>query len=88
LPVAEGLLAYAEKRYAEAMARLGSVRTIAAHSGGSHAQRDVLAQTLLAAAEKGGQLDLARALLNERLSLRPHSILNQTWMDRVVLESR
>jgi hypothetical protein len=88
LPVAEGLLAYAEKHYAEATVRLGSVRTIAARAGGSHAQRDVLAQTLLAAAEQGGQLALARALLNERLSLRPNSLLNQRWMDRVVLDSR
>jgi len=83
LPAAEGLLAYAEKRYAEAVAPLRSVRTIAARSGGSHAQRDVLTQTLISAAENGGQWALARALLNERLALKPDSTLNQRWRDRI-----
>jgi hypothetical protein len=81
LPVAEALLAYAENRYSEAVTLLGPVRTLAVRIGGSHAQRDVLAQTLLSAAEKGGQIQLARALLNERLALRPLSSLNQTWME-------
>ena len=44
-------------------------------------------QTLLSAAEKSGQRALARALLNERLELRPRSILNQRWMERVKLST-
>jgi tetratricopeptide (TPR) repeat protein len=84
LPVSEALLAYAERRYASAVGLLVPVRTRAVSAGGSHAQRDVLAQTLLSAAEKAGQIQLARALLNERLELRPHSILNQSWMERVM----
>jgi len=84
LPVSEALLAYAETRYSETVMLLGPVRTPAVRAGGSHAQRDVLAQTLLSAAEKAGQIHLARALLNERLALRPISGLNQTWMDRVM----
>src|SRR5258708_33602747 len=84
LPVSVALLAYAENRYSEAVTLLGPVRTLAARAGGSHAQRDVLAQTLLSAAEKAGQIQLARALLNERLALRPTSSLNQTWMERVI----
>jgi hypothetical protein len=84
LPVCEALLAYAETRYSEAVMLLGPVRTPAVRAGGSHAQRDVLAQTLLSAAEKAGQIQLVRALLNERLALRPISGLNQTWMERVM----
>jgi tetratricopeptide (TPR) repeat protein len=84
LPVSEALLAYAERRYASAVGLLVPVRTRAVRAGGSHAQRDVVAQTLLSAAEKAGQIQLARALLNERLELRPHSILNQRWMERVM----
>jgi tetratricopeptide (TPR) repeat protein len=84
LPVSEALLAYAERRFASAVGLLVPVRTRAVGAGGSHAQRDVLAQTLLSAAEKAGQIQLARALLNERLELRPHSILNQSWMERVM----
>lgn len=84
LPAAKGLLAYAQKRYPEAVAQLAPVRTFAVRSGGSHAQRDVFAQTLLSAAEKSGRRALARAMLNERLELRPGSILNQRWMERVM----
>jgi hypothetical protein len=83
LPVSAALLAYAENRYSEAVMLLKPVRTLAVRAGGSHAQRDVLAQTLLSAAEKAGQIQLARALLNERSALRPLSSLNQTWMERV-----
>jgi tetratricopeptide (TPR) repeat protein len=84
LPVSKALLAYAENRYSEAVTLLEPARTLAVRAGGSHAQRDVMAQTLLSAAEKAGQIQLARALLNERLALRPLSSLNQTWMERVM----
>jgi hypothetical protein len=60
------------------------VRTSAVRAGGSHAQRDVFAQTLLSAAEKAGEIQLARALLNERLALRPLSNLNRSWMERIL----
>jgi hypothetical protein len=63
---------------------LAPIKAIAARAGGSHAQRDLIAQTLLAAAEKAGQHRLARSLLNERLALKPNSTLNRTWMRRVV----
>jgi tetratricopeptide (TPR) repeat protein len=84
LPVATALLAYAEGRYAEAIERLAPIKAIAARAGGSHAQRDLIAQTLLAAAEKAGQHRQARSLLNERLALKPNSTLNRAWMRRVV----
>jgi tetratricopeptide (TPR) repeat protein len=87
LPTAEALWAYAERRYSTAAALLRPLRAIAAHAGGSHAQRDVLALTLLSAAEKCGQRTFARALLNERLALRPASMLNRHWLQRVCAET-
>ncbi len=83
LPVARGLSAYAAGRHAEAVDWLKPVKAIAALAGGSHAQRDVIAQTLAAAAERSGQRALARALLNERLALKPRSPLNRTWSQRI-----
>jgi hypothetical protein len=83
LPVAEALLAYVQTRYEDAVRLLEPVRPRLLAAGGSHAQRDVIAQTLLAAAEKGGDVARARALLHERLALRPASLLNQRWMQRV-----
>jgi hypothetical protein len=83
LPVASAILAYAEGRYIDVVERLAAVKAIAARAGGSHAQRDLIAQTLLAAAEKSGQQRLARSLLNERLALKPNSRLNRDWMRRV-----
>ena len=83
LPVAEAILAFAEGRYGETVERLAPVKAIAARAGGSHAQRDLIAQTLLAAAERSGQHRLARSLLNERLALKPNSRLNRDWMRRV-----
>jgi len=82
LPVASGVLAYAQGRYADAVERLAPIKAIAARAGGSHAQRDLIAQTLLTAAEKAGKQRLARSLLNERLALKPNSILNRSWMRR------
>ena len=83
LPFATALLAYANQRYAEAVELLTPIKAIAARAGGSHAQRDVLAQTLTSAAEKAGLRSLARSLLNERLALKPRSGLNVAWMQRV-----
>jgi tetratricopeptide (TPR) repeat protein len=39
--------------------------------GGSHAQRDLVTQTLIVAAERAGDWRLARALLSERIAIRP-----------------
>jgi len=87
LPVARAVLAYSEGRYAEAVEWLAPVKAIAARAGGSHAQRDLLGQTLVSAAERTGRTRLARSLLNERLALKPDSMLNRTWMNRLVTAS-
>jgi hypothetical protein len=67
----EGILAFAEGSYTEAITHLLSPRYQASRIGGSHAQRDLLTQTLIAAAEKAGDRRLLRALLAERLASRP-----------------
>ena len=83
LPVARALHAYGIGDFAAAVDLLAPVKAIAARAGGSHAQRDLLAQTLVAAAERAGQTALARALLNERLALKPLSGLNRSWLARL-----
>jgi hypothetical protein len=60
------VLAFAEGDAAEAVRLLRPVRSRAHRFGGSHAQRDIIDLTLIAAAEKAGERSLARALRNER----------------------
>jgi hypothetical protein len=88
LPVARAIHAYALGRFGATVGLLAPIRAIAARSGGSHAQRDLLAQTLISAAERGGQSAMARALLHERLMLKPGSALNIAWMARVATSAK
>lgn len=62
---------FASGRHAEAAELLRRVRPLAARFGGSHAQRDVLDLTLIAAAERAGNAPLADALRRERTVARP-----------------
>jgi hypothetical protein len=67
----EGMLHYGAGRDAEAIEAILPVRYEAQRIGGSHAQRDIVNLTLIAAAERSGQWKLARALLGERAAIRP-----------------
>jgi hypothetical protein len=67
----DGALAFADGDYARAVDAILPVRGEAVRIGGSHAQRDIVNLTLIAAAERSGQWSLARALLAERASIRP-----------------
>ena len=67
----DGALAFAGGHYARAVEAILPVRNDALRIGGSHAQRDIVNLTLIAAAERSGQWSLARALLAERVSVRP-----------------
>ena len=67
----DGVLAFAGGDYARAVESILPVRYEAIRIGGSHAQRDVVNQTLIAAAERSGQWRLARALIAERAAVRP-----------------
>jgi tetratricopeptide (TPR) repeat protein len=70
LPAAQGLLAFAAGDYATAWLFLRETRGEMQAIGGSHAQRDVFARVAVEAALRGGYLDAAEALLDERLGLR------------------
>ena len=67
----DGALAFADGDYAQAVEAILPVRYEAVRIGGSHAQRDIVNLTLIAAAERSGQWRLARALLAERAGVRP-----------------
>ena len=56
------------------------IRKILARFGGSHAQRDALQRTLVDAAIRSGQLELARGLVDERLAVRETSVWS--WQRR------
>jgi hypothetical protein len=83
LPACRSVVAYIEDRHADVVAELLPIRTILARFGGSHAQRDALQRTLVASALRAGQLDLARALLNERIGVRETSVWS--WRRRAEL---
>ncbi len=76
LPVCRALRAFAAGDYGTAVGLLAPVRAVAHRFGGSHAQRDVLALTLVEAALRGGQADLARSLAAERTEAKPGSPFN------------
>jgi len=73
LPLAEGFIAFEAGRFAEAVDRIASVRSIAQRFGGSHAQRDILSLTALHAAIRGGMRSAAEAIAAERTALKPES---------------
>lgn len=73
LPICEALSAYTQGDYAKAVDFLLPIRYEIKKLGGSHVQRDVFNQTLLQSVVKSGQNNLARALLSERVALKPKS---------------
>ena len=71
LPLAEGVLEFAQGRPASAIERIEPVRDTANGFGGSHAQRDLLSLTLIEAAIRAGDLQRARHVLAERQVHKP-----------------
>lgn len=69
--VIEAILAFGSRDFRRVVDLLLPVRHKFIRIGGSHAQRDIITQTLIAAAFNSGNAKLARALLAERLALRP-----------------
>ena len=78
LPVCEALVAHRQGQYGRCVELLLPLRYAFIRLGGSHAQRDLLAMILLDAAIKAERLPLARALLAERIALKP----NDPWTRR------
>jgi tetratricopeptide (TPR) repeat protein len=83
LPLLRGMLAYAREDHAEAARILWEARDVIQRFGGSHAQRDLLEQTLMDAAIRAGEKELATHLLGDRLLMKALSPLTQWWADRV-----
>jgi tetratricopeptide (TPR) repeat protein len=86
LPASRAIVAYTEARYDDVVDELLPRRAHFHHFGGSHAQRDLLQRTLTDAAIRSGRLDLARALLDERLSVRESSVYGLSGRARVLAE--
>jgi hypothetical protein len=83
LPVCRSLAHFGAGRYEQVLAELLPIRTRVHEFGGSHAQRDAVERTLLEAAIRAGQLDLASALVSERLAVRECS--TYAWSKRAFL---
>ncbi len=84
-PVIDGLLLFGKGEYEAAIDPLFRARHINGTFGGSHAQRDVIDWTLTEAAIRGKKTTLARALVQERLALRPDSRVNLAFARRAGL---
>lgn len=72
VPLLDGLYAFARGEHAAAVARIEPIQERIAEVGGSHAQREVFHDTLLAATLRAGRVEPARALLERRLAKRPN----------------
>jgi hypothetical protein len=83
LPLMRGLLAFARGEADAAADALYAARGVAQRFGGSHAQRDVIDQTLLAAAARGSRHAIGRALMNERLMAKPSTPLTAHWRAQI-----
>ena len=83
LPLLRGLLAFGRAEYDSAAETLYPVRALAQRFGGSHAQRDLIDLTLLAAAARGQRRSLGHALLRERLMAKPATPMTRHWMDQL-----
>ena len=81
LPVSRALYSFAQGDWSKSVELLSGIRYTANHFGGSHAQRDIIAQTLIESAIRANRLNYARALLAERAAKKPHSppTWKQTW---------
>ncbi len=74
VPLCEALAAWYESLYELVVDRLMPVRYQIQRIGGSHAQRDLFWQMLIAACLRCGRLKEARALLCERTALKPDNV--------------
>jgi hypothetical protein len=85
LPLMRGLLAFARGEMDAAAETLYAARADAQRFGGSHAQRDVIDQTVLAAAARGTRGTIGRALINERRMAKPATPLTLHWQAQLDL---
>jgi tetratricopeptide (TPR) repeat protein len=82
--VLRAIAAFSEQDFERTIALLLPIRYQIRRIGGSNAQRDIFSQTLIAAAINANRLPLARALLAERVSLKPGSRTAKQLYDEVL----
>jgi len=80
LPVAESLVAFGRGEYRRVIDLLYPIRKIFYRFGGSHAQRDAFHRTLLEAAIRLPDFELATRLVDERIALKEDSPYN--WLSK------
>ncbi len=73
-----GLQAFAASDYAGAIVALAAAQSDTVRIGGSHAQRELIEDTLIVAYLRSGQPEKARVLIDQRLHRRP-SARDQAW---------
>lgn len=83
MPLMRGLLALARGDADGAVDLIYPMRNAAQRLGGSHAQRELIDHTLLAAAARGSRRTLGQALLNERRVTRPPTPLTRHWVEQL-----
>lgn len=80
IPIVDGLTAFHRGADAKAVELLLPIRFDLWQIGGSYAQRDVVDWTLIEAALRAGQRDVALSLAHERLATRPRSAPNRRFL--------
>ena len=84
IPVCRALLAFSRQDYGMVVDLLLPIRYRSNVFGGSYAQRDVIALTLIEAAIRAGRFPLAHALLAERAALKENSPMTWKLMARAL----
>jgi tetratricopeptide (TPR) repeat protein len=80
----DAIVAFGQQRYGDVVEKLLPIRTIAHRFGGSHAQRDILTQTLIESAIRDGNSSLASCLVGERMVHKPLTPLSQRFASKLV----
>ena len=88
LPVANALIAFETGAFDECVRLLRPVRTRAHRFGGSHAQRDVLDQTLIEAARRSGDHRLLETLASERREAKPGDAYARSLLQKAANENQ
>jgi hypothetical protein len=77
------MVAFGERDFDRVTELIAPLRAALAQVGGSRAQRDVVDQTLLAAAAHGGDRSVGQALLAERRRTKAATPLTAHWRHRL-----
>jgi hypothetical protein len=84
IPLAQAMIAYRAGDYERCVDTLYPIRRGLCKLGGSHAQRDLFVQLLIDATMRCGRLAQARAMLAERVALRPANRWGQRRLAEVL----